>query len=322
MPKRVIIDTDPGVDDAAALLLALASPELAVEMLTITYGNGDVHTCTRNALTLLQIAGRNDIPVYTGVNKPLLRDVTYGFHMHGDNAFGGLQFKAPAQEAESKHAVQAIVDHVMGNPGEITLVALGPLTNVSLAFSLEPALADNVQELILMGGAVLTYGNASEVSSANLWYDPEAAAIIYRSGASIVQVGLDACRDVLISDIEHERLQQAGTATTEMLVRISPFLAGRYQSGRFWPEGSYVAYNDVPSVAYCIDPSLFEAADYFVQIALHDELTKGQTVTDVANLRGETPNAKILMHVEATRLKKMFIDRLVDYQGGSNQGEA
>ena len=314
MTRRVIIDTDPGVDDAAALLLALASDELSIDMLTTVYGNGDVENCTRNALTLLDIAGRSDIPVYKGVNFPLLRDVTYSVHVHGDNAFGGITFDAPSRNVEDKHAAQAIVDHVMANPGAITLIALGPLTNVALALTLEPAIAQNLKELILMGGAVLTYGNASEVSTANLWHDPEAAAIVYRSGAPIVQVGLDVCRDVLISEEEYSQIQEAGTPTTNMLVNISPFLARFYQKTRFWPEGFYVEYNDVPSVAYVIDPTLFESDEAYVRISYHDELTRGQTVADIGRIRGQKPNAKILLKVNAKRLKKMFVERLVNYQ--------
>jgi inosine-uridine nucleoside N-ribohydrolase len=314
MTKRVIIDTDPGVDDAAALLLALASEELAVEMLTTTYGNGNVEDCTRNALILLDIAGRNDIPVYKGVNVPLLRDITYGYYVHGDNAFGGITFDAPSGDVEDKHAAQAIVDHVMANPGEITLIALGPVTNVALALALEPALAQNLKELIVMGGAVLTYGNASQVATANLWHDPEAAAIVYRSGAPIVQVGLDVCRDVLISEDEYKQLQDADTPTTNMLVEISPFLARHYQRTRFWPEGFYVEYNDVPAVAYAIDPSLFECDEAYVQISCHDELTRGQTVADIGHIRGQEPNTKILLEVDAPRLKQMLVNRLVNYQ--------
>ena len=184
--KRVIIDTDPGIDDAAAIFLALASSELSVEAITTVYGNGPVEVCTDNALPILHAAGRTDIPVYKGVGKPFLRDSRQGWAslVHGDDALGNTEFPLPQVRPQDNHAVVEIVRRILASPGEITLLALGRMTNVALALSLEPRLAGAVGEIILLGGAVTVPGNASQVASANLHEDPEAAAILYRFGRS------------------------------------------------------------------------------------------------------------------------------------------
>jgi len=308
--KRVIIDTDPGIDDAAAIFLALASPELKVEAITTIFGNGTLQECTRNALIILETAGRSDIPVYAGAGKPLLRELTVAHNIHGEDALGGVGLPDPKSKPQTEHAVYEMIDRVMASPGEITLIALGRLTNVALALSIEPRMAGALKELILMGGAVLAPGNASEVATANLHGDPEAAAIVYQSGAPIVQVGMDVCRHVVFRQAHLARLRQARNPATGLLMRITPQLAGAYAERLKHIPGAVTQYNDVPAVAYALDPSLFDARDLHVRIATHDELTKGQTVTDVDNRWQRPPNARVLMAVDANRLIEMFLARL------------
>ena len=311
--KRVIIDTDPGVDDTAAIFLALASPELGVEALTTVYGNGTIEHCTHNALAILEAAGRTDIPVYQGAGQPLMRDPHIADYVHGDNALGGVTLPTPARSVEENHAVQELVDRVMSNPGEMSILALGPLTNVALALSLEPRMADALVELVVMGGAVFMHGNVSEVATANLYNDPEAAAIVYRSGAPVVQIGLDVCQKVVIPTALLERFGQTNTPTMELLSSITPQLAGYYQSRGIVPQGAGVQYNDMPAVGYMIDPDLFDMQNYYVRISTHDELTKGQTVADVKNRWGQDPNTWVAMDVKAEQLIEMFGDRVINY---------
>jgi inosine-uridine nucleoside N-ribohydrolase len=311
--KRVIIDTDPGIDDTAAILLALASPELTVEAVTTVYGNGTAEHCTRNALIILETAGRGDIPVYRGVGQPLLRDLRVADYVHGSDALGGVEMSPPQGRPQPKHAARELVDRVMASPGEITLIALGPLTNVALALSMEPEMAGALAELILMGGAVLTHGNASEVATANLYNDPEATAIVYQSGAPLVQAGLDVCLKTHIKREQLARIEQANIPTTNLLAQITPQLAGFYASRGLLQPGKVVGYNDLPAIAYAIDPGLFEIQEYYVRISTHDELTRGQTVADVTNMRGQPPNAKVLMDVDATRMTELFTGRVIDY---------
>lgn len=310
MATRIMIDTDPGVDDTAALLLALASPELEIVALTAVYGNGALEHCTRNALTVLEAAGRTDIPVYAGASKPLVRGLNLGYHVHGPNAFGGIEFPTPAQTARPKHAALAMIEEVMSHPGETVLLALGPLTTVALAMSLEPRLAENVREVVVMGGAVLTYGNASEAASANLYYDPEAAAIVYGSGARIVQIGLDVCRRVYLTRADIERIESANLQTTNMLAKITPFLAQFYRRNRTFPQDGHVSFNDVPAVGYLVAPQFYDLKSYYVQIALHDELTRGATLADIAGLRNKLPNTQVAVDADVPALKRLFIERI------------
>ena len=312
--KRLIIDTDPGIDDAAAILLALASPELAIEAMTTVYGNGNIASTTQNTLKILEIAGRSDIPVYQGTGKPLLREAHIAHHVHGHDAMGDVGLPAPAGCNQPEHAVNALIDRVMANPGEITLLALGPLTNVALALSLEPRLAGALTALVLMGGAVLTHGNTSEVASANLYNDPEAAAIVYQSGAPIVQVGLDVCRQAMIPMVQWGRIQQADSPTMKFLTRITPHIAEFYARRAMLYPGMAVAYNDVPAVAYLVQPELFDGQDLYVRIATHDELTKGQTVADLGDRWGHSPNAHVLLNVRGAELTEMFTDRVIGYE--------
>jgi len=314
MAKRVIIDTDPGVDDTAAIFWALASPELSVEAVTTVFGNGVVEHCTRNALIILEAAGRGDIPVYKGAGQPLMREPHIADYVHGSDALGGVSIPDPKGKAADNHAAWELVNRVMASPGEITLLALGPLTNVALALSLEPKMADALAELVLMGGAVLTPGNASEVATANLYNDPEAANIVYRSGAPVVQVGLDVCSKSMIAKEQLARIEQTNSPTMNLLTKITPQLAGFYRDRGILQPGKVVGYNDIPASAYAIDPSLFDIQEYHVRISTHDELTKGQTVTDVKNRWGLPPNTKVLMDVEADRLTEMFTDRVTSYR--------
>jgi len=320
--KRVIIDTDPGIDDAAAILLALASPELSMEAFTTVYGNGTVDQCTRNILTLLEISNRIDIPVYKGVNVPLMRSVRYGHIVHGNDAFGDIGFKEPQIQQKPGYAAEVLVDLIMANPGEITLIALGPLTNVALALALNPDVAKNLSELIIMGGAVLVSGNASEVASANLYHDPEAASIVYQSGAPIVQVGLDVCQEVVFSNDEIGKLFSNHSRPIEFLKQISPPLALFESQSYNYSSENYIQYNDLPSVVYCISPELFDGSLFPTQISTHDEKTRGQTIVDLKNRQkteDEVFKAKILLDVDAIGVKNLFINRLLNYYSEFSQ---
>ena len=310
--KRVIIDCDPGIDDTAAILLALASPELDVVAVTTTYGNASVETCAANALRVLSAAGRSDIPVYMGAGKPLLRPANEGWasHIHGGDGLGGVigdSGNAPSVHLQDKHAALAITEAVMAAPGELTILALGRMTNVALSLSLEPRIVGAVQEIVVMGGAVTVPGNVSGVATANLHEDPEAAAIVYRSGAPIAQVGLDVCNRVTVTLSQLDAIANAGSPGTQLLSEATTYLREAYiRTGRIAPDEG-VRYNDMPAIGYAINPGLFTARPAFVEIETHSELTKGQTVAD---WNAEETNARICLEVDAAALTAMFTERL------------
>lgn len=312
---RIIIDTDPGIDDAAAILLALASPELSVEALTTVYGNGSAPQCTANAFRILHSAGRLDIPVYRGAGKPLLRahNPAFATHIHGSDALGDTGLPPPpARQCPlgEGHAALEIIRRVMAAPGEITLLALGRLTNVALALALEPRLAQALAQVVVMGGAVTVPGNVTPVATANLHEDPEAAAMVYASGAPIVQVGLDVCNQVTISQAQLDRIGRAESDAARLLVAATPCLQASYVQRGLLSAGEGARYNDLPAVAYAVDPGLFQVEELYVAIETGSELCRGQTVADRRGVTGHAPNARVCLGVDASRLSELFTERL------------
>ncbi len=314
--KRVIIDADPGIDDTAAILFALASPEIEVAAVTTTYGNASVETCTVNAHRVLSAAGRSDVPVFMGAGKPLLRPANEGWasHIHGGDGMGGVtgadadkSDPSGLEEGQGKHAALAISEAVMASPGEFSILALGRMTNVALALALEPGIAAAVREIVVMGGAVTVPGNVSGVATANLYEDPEAASIVYRSGAPIVQVGLDVCNRVTVSQAQLDAIARAGSAATNLLSEATGYLREAYiRTGRIGPRDG-VRYNDMPAVGYAVNPALFDARPALVEIETHSDLTRGQTVAD---WNSAEPNATICLEVDSAALTALFTERL------------
>ena len=310
-PTRVIIDTAPGIDDTAAIFFALASPdEIRVECFTTVFGNCSAEQATRNCLALLELAGRADLPVYRGAGRPLLRDPRYAPHIHGDDGLGGhAAAYPPGRDATPGGAVEQLVARVMAEPGKITLVALGPLTNVALALRLEPPLAGALRELVLMGGAVRGPGNVTPVASANLANDPEAAAVVYGSGAPIVQVGLDVCRPCVVTHAHLDRIRAADTRATRFFMAVSDAIQHNYRR-EFSDEGG-ARYNDLPCMAYVVDPALFGGERVRVEIETTGTFTYGQTVADWRGQYGREPNANVLLEVDHARLVDLFAERVV-----------
>ena len=217
--KRVIIDTDPGIDDTAAILFALGSPELQVDALTTVFGNVSVEKCTIERAA--HIGGgwtREDIPVYPGSGRPFgMGEPAFAQYIHGSDGLGDSDAPEPTTSAQSRNAVMEIIDRVLESPGEITILAIGRLTNVALAINVEPSIVDAMAEVIVMGGAVTVPGNVTPVATANLWGDPQAADVVYKSGVKVVQVGLDVCRKVEFTPEQLAETWSADTRGTRLL---------------------------------------------------------------------------------------------------------
>ena len=319
MVKRVIIDTDPGVDDTAAILLALASPELQVEALTVSYGNGSMEQCEANARRILEVASRGDIPVYPGAHGPLLRKANEGWaaHIHGGDALGGYATATSHAEIAlhgvAQHAAVEIARRALAAPGEITVLALGRMTNVALALRLAPEIADALAEAVVMGGAVRVPGNVSPVATANIHEDPESAAILYDSGVRIAQVGLDVCDFCGLSDEQFGRLESCLAPAVRLLVSASEYTRAAYRRLGRLADGEAVRYNDVPAVAYAIDPTLFETERLAVAVDTGSDLTRGQTVVDWYGMTGRPANVDVCLSVDAARLTEMVVERLAGF---------
>jgi inosine-uridine nucleoside N-ribohydrolase len=308
---RLIIDTDPGIDDVAAILMGLGSPELQVEVLTTVFGNAPVTQSTANALRLREAAGRTDLPVYQGVGKCYNSTVpTYAAQVHGTDGFGDISWPPPTTPPAQRHAVLELIDRILTAPGEITVVCLGRLTNLALAISVEPQVATALRSLVVMGGAITVPGNATPVASANLWGDPEAADVVYRSGAKIVQIGLDVCDQVEISAAQQRHVWQANTAATRLLQALTPCLQASYRQRGLLRHPDSIRYNDVPALAYVIDSSLFTCRDVHVCIETQGQLTRGQTVADLRGQGSAPPNVTVAFGVDAARLTHLWVERV------------
>lgn len=309
-PTRVIIDTDPGLDDTAAILFTLACPErVTVELFTTVFGNTAIEHVTRNMLSILDVAGRNDIPVYQGATRPLLRQPNFAHHIHSQDGLGGLSAQyPPSGTVQPGIAAEKLVEHIMASPGEVTLIALGPLTNVALALRLEPRLATSVRQIVLMGGAVRVPGNVSAVASANMLNDPDAAAVVYSSGAPIVQAGLDVARPTIITPAHLARIAAVDTRPAQMLSAVAEANIISYKAS-LGDEGG-ARFNDLPTVAYVVDPTLFQVERYPVFIETTGTYTTGMTVVDWRGQLGLPPNVDVLMGIDAPRLVEMFTERL------------
>lgn len=321
-PRRIILDVDPGIDDAMAILLAVRSPELHIEAVTVVAGNVVVNQGATNALALLELAGRSDIPVAKGAGAPLVRRLTTAEVIHGEMGLGETTLPKPRTKLDERHAVDVIIDIVRANPGAITLVPVGPLTNIALALLEEPELASMVPEIILMGGSIAG-GNASAAAEANIHNDPEAAKIVFRSGIPITMVGLGATRQTRITRDHLPALRRGDTPVGAYVADLADFYL-RF-SERLGFEGT--ALHDPLAVGMAIDKSLaLEMAATHIDVETKGELTVGETVAN-RSLYLETladvgdrdrlvsfprveANADVPTLVDRDRFLKMFLERL------------
>jgi inosine-uridine nucleoside N-ribohydrolase len=308
---RVIIDTDPGIDDTMAIMLALASPELRVEGLTIVRGNVGVEQCARNALTILEIAGHADIPVAVGADKPLVRPYHgHGATVHGQDGLGETKLSG-TRPVPDRRAVDFLISHISAAPGELTIVSLGPLTNLALAVSVEPRLAHWVREVIVMGGAVAARGNATPVAEANIHNDPEAARIVFHAGWPVTLVGLDVTHKVTMTPAYLQRLAAPHTPVTDLIAKITPFYLSAYKR-MAGIDGFYV--HDPTAVAAAIRPALFETREVYVDVVTDNERALGQTIADFRNQWKMAPNVRVCLSVEAKGILDLYLDRIAGYR--------
>jgi inosine-uridine nucleoside N-ribohydrolase len=272
--EKVIIDTDPGVDDALALAFAFESQQLEVVGLTTVFGNVETHLATLNALRLLEIIGK-DVPVAEGASHPLyMKKLSPPTDVHGKDGLGEIDLPLPKTRPIEKSAAEFIVQTVMDNPGEVTLIVLGPMTNIALALALEPKLAENVKQVVAMGGVLQVMGNVSPVASANILGDPHAADIVMGTDWSMTLVTADTTRQVLVTDNWWNSVRQKGGRNVELLFDISRFYRTFYQSVGY---SDGYPNHDSTAVAYVLDPGLFDTSERAVRVVT-DGMTIGHVV--------------------------------------------
>lgn len=313
MPKKIIIDTDPGVDDAMAILLALKSPEIELVGLTSIYGNVYTDLATQNALRLVEFTGRPDIPVVHGAETPLVVPLdSVADFVHGRDGLGNINMPPPKGRAVDRPAAQFIVEMVMAHPGEITLVPIGPLTNLALALALEPRLAQNVAEVVVMGGAATVSGNVTPAAEANIINDPQAADIVFTAAWPVTLVGLDVTMQTIMTDEYMLALKASGSPTAEFIYAISRFYRDfHYETHRL--AGMHT--HDPSAIAYVLDPTLFTTVRGPIRVVT-EGLAIGQTILDrhqnwrQPNAWTDQPAVNVCLGVDSERLLALYQERI------------
>lgn len=305
--RSIIIDCDPGIDDALAIALALNSDLLGVRAITTVAGNVALESVTRNALDILDYFGRSDVPVYSGADRPLNRDrVPVHASVHGSTGLAGYALPEASQEA-TPGAVDFLIEEILrSEQDEITLVAIGPLTNVALAVQRDPRIARRVRELVIMGGGK-GVGNMTPVAEFNVYADPHAADVVFNSGWDIVVFGLDVTWQSGYGSSEIERLRAKGGERSEAVIGW----LNHYARGETNPTGFGPAIHDACAVAWLMDPSIFVARDAHVQVETESPRTLGETVVDIDCTHGGPANARWAVSLDRGR----FWDLLVNHIG-------
>jgi purine nucleosidase len=303
MPRKVILDCDPGLDDAVAILLALASPELDLLAITTVAGNVALDRTTLNARRVLSAAGVLDVPVVAGCDRPLLREPVEAGEIHGESGLGDLDWPTPDVGARSGHAADLIASRVMAEPGEVTLIAIGPLTNLALALRREPGIAGAVREVVLMGGS-FTRGNVTPAAEFNVYVDPEAAEIVFGAGWPVTMVGLDLTHQATAGPDVVDRIAAIGTPLAGTVVRMLRFL------GQTVAEKAGPPMHDPCAVARVIDPALVGCRDAFVAVETQGRWTRGMTVVDFAGSLGHRPNTSVATALDVPAFWDLLVGAL------------
>jgi inosine-uridine nucleoside N-ribohydrolase len=305
VPVPVLIDCDPGHDDAIALLLALASSELELLGVTTVSGNQTVEKTTANALQVLELAGRGDVPVAAGAERPLVRALKVAVDVHGESGLDGPALVPAATTAVAAHAVDFLAGRLLAAPAPVTLVATGPLTNVALLLARDPEAAARIERIVLMGGAIAE-GNVTPAAEFNVWADPEAAARVFGSGLDVTMIGLDVTHRALLTAAHAERLRAAG--------RIGAFVADlhafftRFHGETYGWDGAPV--HDAMAVAHVIRGDLVRTERRNVEVECGSELCRGRTVVDLWRRTGRAPNAHVGVDVDADGFLALLLERL------------
>lgn len=307
MSHKIILDTDPGIDDAMAIFFAFQSPDIEVLGLTTVYGNVPVTMSARNALTLCELAGQ-DIPVTQGVGMPWVGpESTYAHFVHGDDGFGNIDFPASKRSLDPRSSAQFIVDTARQYPGEVTIVAIGPLGNLALALRLEPDLPKLVKGVAIMGGAAFVPGNVTPVAEANIWNDAYAAEIVFAADWELTMFGLDVTTAAPFMPEFLDELAEKNEKLGGFVRDSSQFYVDFYSQGR---EDRICYFHDAMPLAFLVNPELFEITSGHVRVST-DPLNKGQTTvapegTTASPLWLEASQIKVAVKVDHPKLKDLY----------------
>ncbi|MBU9696256.1 nucleoside hydrolase [Rhodobacteraceae bacterium HSP-20] len=308
-PRKIIIDTDPGQDDAVAILLALASPgDVEVLGITAVAGNVPLALTQKNARIVCELAGKPDMRVFAGCDRPMRRKLVTAEHVHGKTGLDGPQMADPVMPLQAEHAVDFIIDTLRREPAHtVTLCPLGPLTNIATAFERAPDIVGRVQQIVLMGGAYFEVGNITPAAEFNIYVDPEAAGIVFRSGVPLVVMPLDVTHKALTTRARVEAFRALGNEPGRMVAEWTDFFE-RFDMQKYGSEGAPL--HDPCVIAYLIRPELFAGRHINVEIETQSELTLGMTVADWWGVTDRPANALFIGSVDADGFYALLTERI------------
>lgn len=308
-PRKIIIDTDPGQDDAVAILLALASPEdIDVLGITCVAGNVPLDLTSKNARIICELAGKPDVPIYAGCDRPMGRDLVTAEHVHGKTGLNGPVLPDPTMPLQDGHAVDFIIDTLRQSaPKSVTLCALGPLTNIATAFEKAPDVTLAVQEIVLMGGAYFEVGNITPTAEFNIYVDPQAADITVKSKIPIIVMPLDVTHKALVTPPRNDAFRALGTPVGTAVAQMTDFFE-RFDKEKYGSDGAPL--HDPCVMAYLINPDLFAGRHINVEIETQSELTMGMTVADWWRVTDRPANALFVKDIDADGFFDLLTERL------------
>lgn len=307
MTRKIILDCDPGHDDAIAMILAAGNPVIDLLGITTVGGNQTLSKVTHNTLSVARVARMSDVPVHAGCARPLVREVEVAEGIHGHSGLDGVELPEPISQIGSRHAVDYIIDTIMENePGTVTLVPTGPLTNIALAVRKEPRIAERVQEVVLMGGGYHT-GNWSATAEFNIIVDPEAAHIVFNEKWPLTMVGLDLTHQALATPEVEEKIKAIGSECSEFVLGLFAFFRKAYKEAQGF---EHPPVHDPCTVAYLIDPSIVTTQKVPLDVELHGELTLGMTVADFRAPAPEGCTTQVAVDLDHERFWNLVIQAI------------
>jgi purine nucleosidase len=305
---RIIIDTDPGQDDAVAILLALASPEIEVLGLVAVAGNVPLHLTEVNCRKICELAGKANVKVFAGASRPLLRKLVTAEYVHGKTGLDGPDLPEPTMHLQAQFGVDFIIDTLRNEPsGTVTLCPLGPLTNIALALIKAPDIAARIKQIVLMGGGCFEGGNVTPAAEFNIYVDPHAAQIVFQSGAPIVVMPLDMTHKALTTKVRVDRFRQSKTPLMQAVALWIDYFE-RFDENKYGTDGGPL--HDPTVIAWLINPDLFSGRDCNVEVETASELTMGMTVIDWWGVTGRPKNAHVMGKIDADGFFDLIYDRL------------
>ncbi|SFG18113.1 purine nucleosidase [Palleronia marisminoris] len=305
---KIIIDTDPGQDDAVAILAALASPELEVLGITAVAGNVPLDLTQKNARIVCELAGRTDIPVFAGARQPLKRPLVTAEHVHGRTGLDGPDLPDPTMPLQEQHAVDFIIETLRREPsGSVTLVPIGPLTNIAMALMKAPDIAPKIARIVLMGGAYFEVGNITPAAEFNIYVDPEAAQLVFHAGAPITVLPLDVTHKAMVTGKRNDVFRALGTPVGRAVAEMTDFYE-RFDKEKYGSDGAPL--HDPCTIAWLLKPELFTGREINVEVECDSDLTRGMTVADWWSITDRPANALFIGDLDAQGFFDLLTDRL------------